>query len=65
MPAAFYSELNDFPNGRHDDLLDSASGSIHSLRGDVLMMNGASVIPTKLNVIKETSFNTQTSLSRF
>ncbi|MDC1214276.1 phage terminase large subunit [Rhodospirillales bacterium] len=65
VPAKFYSELNDFPNGRNDDHLDSTSGGIHNLRGDVMRIGGSSLIPVRLNAVKETNFNTSTNLARF
>ena len=65
VPAKFYSELSAFPNGKNDDTIDASAGAINSLRGDVLMMGRSSVIQTRLNVVKEASFNTSTNLSRF
>ena len=65
VPAKFYSELNDFPQGRHDDTVDATAGAINSLRNDVLMMGNSRLMPTKIHNVKEVNFNTSTHLERF
>jgi hypothetical protein len=65
VPHIFFTELNDFPNGRHDDHVDAVAGSVNFLRGDQLMMGGAKLIPIKLNNSKSVDFNRGSSLARF
>ena len=65
VPHIFYSELTDFPNGKHDDCIDATAGAISELRGDVMMLGKAKVISSYVNGSSQIDFNTTSNLSRF
>lgn len=65
IPSKFFSELNDFPNGRKDDTIDATAGAVDGLRGDVLMIGDSKLIPTRVNASRSYSFNSGTQLARF
>jgi phage terminase large subunit-like protein len=65
VPHTFFLELNDFPNGRHDDCIDATAGAIANLRGDVMMLGKSRVITQQVNSTKSISFNKGGNLKRF
>jgi len=62
----FFIELNEFPRAKHDDCIDATAGAIDCLRGDVMMIGDATLIPVRVNPARSVDFNKKgNTLSRF